>query len=98
MPKMTAQLYDTAVANPWFGVQPLLQKNEKPLLLAFVQSPVPGFPNIVNAKNTFLMKTMCLLAEDLNENFMFAYVDLNTDEDWIGYTFKITESPQLLLI
>ena len=44
------------------------------------------------------MKTMSLLAEDLNENFIFAFIDLNTDEDWIGYTFKISESPQLLLI
>lgn len=59
------------------------------MILTFIQKSAPGFPDKINAKNTFTMKTLHLLAEDFSENFNFAYVDLNKDEDWIGATFKV---------
>jgi hypothetical protein len=100
---MDKTIYDKTVADPWFGVQPFLISYEKPLVLAFIRKPQPGFPDIVTAKDSFVMKTLYLLSEDYHRSFNFAFVDHSYDKDWIGQTFnlpfyKTDQMPIIMLV
>ena len=98
--KMTGALYDSTIANPWFGAQPALQDNHKPTLLAFMVKPAPGFPE--NAENLHLMKTLHLLQEDFSDSFNFAYVDFHDAQEWtehqIGRVMGVGFAPTVFLI
>ena len=90
--ELTSFWYDSTISNPWVGVHKdvLFYEKGKPKVVVFVNKPIAGTPpNAQNIKDNFIMKTMHLLAEDMNDKFCFNYVVLNSEQDMIGPTYFI---------
>jgi len=69
--EMDGATYDKTVADPWFGPHPFLTNHEKPLVLAFMKQPIYSFHDVGTVKDSFVMKTLYLLAQDFGHNFRF---------------------------
>ena len=95
--QMNSTVYDQVICDPWWGNSPhenLLPKEfkKRPMVLSFVRKQDPlhtadMFEEYV--RDNFLMKTLHLLAQDYKDYVYFSYVNMATDEDYIGATLGI---------